>query len=58
MKPIDKLNKKELISIMMELCAKYTIRLHDNQKSANDAWEMIEFVAEDIIRRKNIKKQP
>lgn len=55
LKPLTEL---ELASIMMDACARYTVHLHNNSKLTKQKWDMVELVAEEIMRRKNAKEEP
>ena len=51
LKPI---NEKELAVIMMEACAVYNECQHSIPTSTKDAWTRVEYVAEEIIRRRDM----
>ena len=55
LKPIT---DQKLAVIMMEACAVYNEYSHSNPKKKKDAWIRVEHVAEEITKRKNIKKEP
>ena len=52
LKPIS---EKELAVIMMEACAVYNECLHSIPTVADEAWIRVEYVAEEIIRRRDME---
>lgn len=50
--------EKELASVMMDMCARHIVDIHDNPRAKKTTWTEIERIAEEITRRKNIKKEP
>ena len=54
---LKSISEQKLAIIMMEVCAVHKECSHSIPKSANDAWIRVEYVAKEIIRRQNIKKE-
>lgn len=54
---LKSISEQELAVIMMEACAVYNECSHNIPESANDAWVRVEYVAEEITRRQNTKKE-
>lgn len=52
LKPIS---EQELATTMMEVCAIYTECRHAISTATEDAWIRVEYVAEEITRRQNMK---
>ena len=52
LKPIS---EQELAVIMMEACAVYNECQHSIPTSIKDAWTGVEYVAEEIIRRRDME---